>query len=139
MRKEERAFRRLIAETMVDGPDPLTRKEIHQIFGISEHMVKDARRAVKEAEHDSSQPPTSKAISNALKRKRKTSKFFEKREAIRKFYEENSTPTSRQRDVVRIKVSQKLHEVQISVPLFKAIQMVNTQYEICFLKIVTTR
>ena len=105
MRKEERAFRRLIAETMVEGPEPLTRKEIHKVFGISEHMVKDARRAVKEAKEDGNQRPSSNAVTNALKRKRKTDKFFEKRELIRRFYEENSTPTSRQRDVVRIKVS----------------------------------
>ena len=108
MRKEERAFRRLIAETMVEGPDPLTRREIHCLFGISEHMVSDARRAIKEAKaiaDDSGLSPTSNAVSNALSRKRKTVKFFEKRDLIRKFYEENSMPTSRRRDVVNVQVS----------------------------------
>ena len=102
MNKEERAFRRLIAETVVGGPEPLSRKEIHDQLGISGHMVAEARRAIQEGivERDSS----SKAVTNALKRQRKTSKFAEKRELILAFYEDNSTPTSRIRDVVRVKV-----------------------------------
>ena len=107
MDKEERAFRRLIAETVVGGPEPLSRKEIHDQLGISGHMVAEARRANQNAatEGINEQHSSSKAVTNALKRKRKTTKFLEKRELISAFYEENSTPTSRIRDVVRIKVS----------------------------------
>ena len=108
MRKEERAFRRLITETMVEGSEPLTRREIHSLFGISEHMVSDARRAIRDAKSlsdDTGLSHTTNAVSNALKRKRKTAKFFEKRDLIRKFYEEKSMPTSRRRDVVNVEVS----------------------------------
>ena len=46
MDKEERAFRRLITETVVGGPEPLSRREIHDQLGISGHMVAEARRAI---------------------------------------------------------------------------------------------
>ena len=106
MDKEERAFRRLIAETVVGGPEPLSRKEIHDQLGISGHMVAEARRAIQRAASGSiaEKRSSSKAVTNALERKRKTSKFAEKREQILAFYDESSTPTSRTRDVVRIKV-----------------------------------
>ena len=45
MDNEERAFRRLITETVVGGPEPLSRREIHDQLGISGHMVAEARRA----------------------------------------------------------------------------------------------
>ena len=106
MDKEERAFRRLITETVVGGPEPLSRREIHDQLGISGHMVAEARRGNQRTAPASvgERRSSSNAVTNALTRKRKTSKFSEKRELILAFYEENSTPTSRIRDVVRIKV-----------------------------------
>ena len=106
MDKEERAFRRLITETVVGGPEPLSRREIHDQLGISGHMVAEARRGNRRTvpEGIGERPSPSNAVTHALTRKRKSSKFTEKRELILAFYEENSTPTSRIRDVVRIKV-----------------------------------
>ena len=42
-------------------------------------------------------------VTDAMRRNRKTDKFTEKHSLIRDFFIENSTPTSRTRDVVRIK------------------------------------
>ena len=111
---EERAFRRMVTETLVEGPDHLTGAEIHSTLGISPKMVAAARRKKvekekssekeKRATSDQGRPPKSRFVSSAMERRRKTSKYLEKRDLIQRFFEENSTPTSRRRDVIRIKV-----------------------------------
>ena len=98
----------MIVEAIIGGPENLSAREIHDHLGIGEKMVTAARSAVKEAEtQQTSNGPRSRSriVSSAMKRKRKTTKFSERRAQIRKFYEENSTPTSRTRDVVSVKVS----------------------------------
>ena len=46
----------------------------------------------------------SRFLTRALQRRRKTTKFADKHSLVKRFYEEKSTPTSRTRDVVKIKV-----------------------------------
>ena len=112
MEKEEAAFRRMLAKTVVSGPEPLTAREIHDVLGINEKMVTAAKKAVKEEEQEEQEArirgtgTKSRFVTNALTRRRRTNKFAEKRKLIQNFYEDNSTPTSRKRDVVSIKVNE---------------------------------
>ena len=106
MEKEERAFRRIITETALSGPEPLTGREIHDVLGVGRKMVTAARRSLKEEARQKEEaqckgrPRKSRAISAALKRNCRTSKSNDRRTLVNNFYIENSTPTSRKRDVV---------------------------------------
>ena len=103
MDKEERAFRRMVTEVLVAGPKVLTRGEIHDALGIGKNMVADARKSMEEktAETPPGSQQKSRLVSRALQRRRKTSKFLEQRNRVRNFFHSKSTPTSRQRDVVK--------------------------------------
>ena len=88
------------------GPEVVTRKEIHGALGISHNMVADARKSVEEEKKRvESHPPgrriKSRLVSSALQRRRKTTKFMEQRHRVKMFYHAKSTPTSRQRDVMK--------------------------------------
>ena len=113
MQKEERCFRRLLSETLVSGPEQLTGSEIRGALGIGGKMITAAKKSIREknAENENQDPRCprkSRIISHALERRRKTTKFDEKRKLIRQFFEEKSMPTSRRRDVVRTKVTMRL-------------------------------
>ena len=109
MEKEERAFRRMITEAVVEGPQPITREEIHDSLGISKNMVADARKAVEEKKLEATQASgrrlKSRFVTSALQRRRKTTKFEVVRRQVKAFYIDKSTPTSRRRDVLRCWVS----------------------------------
>ena len=116
MQKEDRAFRRLVTEALVGGPQKLTQNEIRDSLGISTNMVADARKSVdkreKEAEKEAEirppgKPTKSRIVTTALQRIRRTTKFLDKIKLVRQFFVENSTPTSRKRDVVNIKVNRR--------------------------------
>ncbi len=113
MEKEDRAFRRLITEAIVAGPQKLTREEIHDSLGISSNIVAEARKTVERREKEAEERPQgrpikSRIVTSALQRRRKTTKFCDKLRLVRRFYLENSTPTSRKRDVVKVMVSYAL-------------------------------
>jgi hypothetical protein len=42
------AFRKMVVESLVAGPEELTSRQIHTATGISHIMVAEARKAVKE-------------------------------------------------------------------------------------------
>ena len=56
MDKEERAFRRMITEVIIAGPEIVTRDEIHGALGIGKNMVADARKSVEEKKAET--PPS---------------------------------------------------------------------------------
>ena len=110
MQKEDRAFRRLLTEAIVSGPEKVTRDEIHAALGIGKNMISAARSTAKKTaeteavDRVAGRPTKSRKVTTALQRLRKTTKFCEKRKLVKQFFLENSTPTSRNRDVMKIKV-----------------------------------
>ena len=110
MQKEDRAFRRLLTEAIVSGPEKVTRDEIHAALGIGKNMISAARSTAKKTaeteavDRVAGRPTKSRKVTTALQRLRKTTKFCEKRKLVKQFFLENSTPTSRNRDVMKVKV-----------------------------------
>ena len=111
MDKEERAFRRMITQAVVAGPERLTRDEIHASLGISKNMVADARKTEAKERQQVNEARAagrrlkSRLVTSALERRRKTTKIAEMRQKIKAFYIAKSTPTSRRRDVMKCWVS----------------------------------
>jgi hypothetical protein len=102
MNKEERAFRRMIVEALVEGPENLTRQEIHAATGISHKMVAEARNARREKEVRETRGEKVGRVTCALARKRRrTATTLAKIKLVKAFYEEKSTPTANSRDVRR--------------------------------------
>lgn len=113
MQTEDRTFRRMVTEALVDGPQYLTGHEFRSALGIGGKMVTAAKKTKEERINRESEarnqgrPLKSRIVSSAMERRRKTSKYLEKRSLIQRFFEENSTPTSRRRDVIRTKVNKR--------------------------------
>ena len=109
----------MITQEIIAGPNSLTRAELHSSLGIGKDMYTAARKNIasrKEGNSDlpAGRPIKSKMVTSALQRLRKSTKFADRRQLIRRFFVEHSTPTSRKRDVVKIKVFTGL-DLQLSI------------------------
>jgi hypothetical protein len=116
MQKEERAFRQMMAEVLVAGPEELTSKEIHTATGISHIMVAKARKAVKQKAAKEARGEKFGTVFCALaRRKRKTALSPAQIRRIANFFEAKSTPTANKRDVKRCLVNgvRELHQKRL--------------------------